>query len=37
MAHEWHIFRGDSRLDWKEAGPAVRAAWERMKLHHMDG
>lgn len=36
LAHEWHIFRGDSRLDWKEASPAVRAAWERAKLHHMD-
>lgn len=37
LAHEWHIFRGDSRLDWKEASPAARAAWDRMKLHHLDG
>ncbi len=36
LAHNWHIYRGDSKLDWKEASPAVRAAWERTKLHRLD-
>ncbi|WP_051236629.1 hypothetical protein [Ottowia thiooxydans] len=37
LAHDWAVFRGDSRLDWKEASPAVRAAWERAKMHRMEG
>lgn len=35
LAHEWDIYRGKSRLDWPEASPAARAAWERAKRGHM--
>ena len=31
LAHDWAIYRGQSRLDWPEASPAARAAWERAK------
>ena len=29
LAHDWEIYRGQSRLNWPEASPAARAAWER--------
>ena len=27
LAHEWEYVRGQSRLTWPEARPAMRAAW----------
>lgn len=36
LAHDWSIYKGDSRLDWKEATHAVRAAWEKAKIHRME-
>ena len=35
LAKDWDIYRGKSRLDWPEASPAARAAWERAKRGHM--
>lgn len=29
LGEEWDAVKGDSRLTWFEARPAVRAAWER--------
>ena len=29
LAEDWAMYRGKSRLDWPEASPAARAAWER--------
>lgn len=36
LAEDWARYRGDSRLNWEEASPAARAAWDRAKGHKLD-
>ncbi|WOP14334.1 glycine zipper domain-containing protein [Ottowia sp. SB7-C50] len=31
LARDWEIYRGESRLNWPEASPAARAAWQRAR------
>lgn len=35
LAEEWDVYRGKSRLNWPEASPAARAAWERAQRSRM--
>lgn len=37
LERDWARFKGESRLTWKEASPAVRAAWDRIKDRKLEG
>lgn len=37
LANEWETTRGNSTLNWSEAGPAARAAWDRVDTQYYRG